>query len=85
MPASILPLAAIRALRLTCRHCGAAVVIPLTARAGPATCFNCARPLPGPEVMKLVGELRWLQDYTALPGADARADFDASLEHDPAD
>ena len=49
---------------------------------GPATCFNCARPLPGPEVMKLVGELRWLQDYTAMPGADASADFDASLEPD---
>ena len=60
MPATSLPLAAIRAPRLTCRCCGAAVVIPLTANQGPPQCFNCARPLPGMAVMKLIGELRWL-------------------------
>jgi len=81
MTTAILSVADIRALRLTCRNCGAAVVIPLSARHGPAQCFNCARELPGPQLMKLVGELRWLQDYTALPGAEAKVEFDAALEH----
>lgn len=80
MTTTILPVSDIRALRLTCRACGAAVVIPLSARHGPAQCF-CARELPGPQLMKLVCELRWLQDYTALPGAEAKVEFDAALEH----
>lgn len=83
MPATLLPVSAIRALRLTCRHCGAGVVIPLSAHQGPATCFNCARDLPGMGVMKLINELRWLQTYTAAPGADASVAFDAALEHEP--
>ena len=82
MSTTILPIAAIRALRPTCRHCGSAVVIPLTAHQGPLKCFNCARQLPGLEVMKLVGELRWLQDYTAATGAGVTAEFDAALEHE---
>lgn len=32
MPTTILPISTIRAVRLTCNHCGAAVVIPLTAK-----------------------------------------------------
>jgi len=32
--------------------------------------------------MKLVGELRWLQDYTAATGAGVTAEFDAALEHE---
>ena len=82
MPTTILPIAAIRALRLTCRHCGSAVVIPISAHQGPLTCFNCARELPGMEVMKLVGELRWLQKYTAAHGTEASVAFDAALEHE---
>jgi hypothetical protein len=84
MPTTILPVSAIQSLRLTCRCCGAAVVIPLDANNGPVKCFNCARPLPGAEVMKLVGELRWLRDYTASPNAEVSATFDAAPEHDQA-
>ena len=84
MPTTILPISTIRAVRLTCRCCGAAVVIPLAASNGPIKCFNCARPLPGFEVLRLVKELRWLQDYTATTGAEVTADFDAALEHEGA-
>ena len=82
MPTTILPIAAIRALRLTCRHCGSAVVIPISAHQGPLTCFNCARELPGMEVMKLVGELRWLQKYTAAHGAEARFRAETAIPYD---
>ena len=84
MPATILPVAAIRALRLTCNRCGAAVVIPMSAKDAPAQCFNCGTRLPGPEIVRgLVRELRWLQDQLQPPGAEARLDFDAALEHEP--
>ena len=43
---------------------------------------GAARELPGMEVMKLVGELRWLQKYTAAHGAEASVAFDAALEHE---
>ncbi|MFZ1574069.1 MAG: hypothetical protein WAT36_02250 [Chromatiaceae bacterium] len=74
MPTTSLPIATIRALRLTCRSCGAAVVIPRTADQVPTNCFNCVRPQreARDRVMKLLGELRWLQDYTATPGASVR-------------
>ncbi len=78
----MLPVAAIQALRLTCRHCGAAVVIPLTARNGPAQCFNCCSPLPSAELMHLVAGLRWLKDVTTGKDATLQAGFEAALEHD---
>lgn len=82
MTTSILPIAAIQALRLTCRNCGAAVVIPLSARNGPEKCFNCCREIPGAQVMKLVVELRWLKDVTGARDAGIQVDFDAALEHE---
>lgn len=85
MPTSLLPIAAIRALRLTCRHCGAAVVIPLTAKDAPAQCFNCYAKLPGPEIVRgLVRELHWVQTMCHPPGGPA-VDVAAALEHDPVD
>ncbi len=39
-PSTILPTTIILPLRLTCRCCGAAAVIPLTAHQGPAECFS---------------------------------------------
>lgn len=85
MPMSIFPIAAIQSVRLTCRQCGAAVVIPLTAKAGPAQCFNCNHRLPGPELVQgLVRELHWLQDAARAPGAEASIAFDAAIEHEQA-
>ncbi|MCF8005089.1 MAG: hypothetical protein K9L32_12985 [Chromatiaceae bacterium] len=83
MPPTILPISAIRSLRLTCTHCGAAAVIPLSAKHGPEKCFNCYRELPGAPLMRLVADLRWLQEITGSPQADIKADFDAALEHEP--
>jgi rRNA maturation protein Nop10 len=82
MPPSILPIAAIHSLRLTCTHCGAAAVIPLSAKHGPEKCFNCYRELPGAQLMRLVAELRWLQEITRSPQADVQVGFDAALEHE---
>lgn len=82
MTTSILPVAAIQALHLTCRNCGAAAVIPLSARHAPAQCFNCATPFPAGELMRLVGELRWLKDTTGARDAGIQVDFDAALEHE---
>ena len=81
MPNIILPVADLRALRITCRSCGSAVVIPFSAKNGPTQCFNCARPLPGHEAMKLIREMRWLQDFTALKNSEAEFAFDAAIEH----
>ncbi len=39
-PSTILPTTIILPLRLTCRCCGAAAVIPRTAHQGPAECFS---------------------------------------------
>ena len=84
MPASLLPVSAIRALRLTCNRCGAAVVIPMSAKDAPAQRFHCGTRRPGPEIVcGLVRALRWLQTYTAAPGADTSVAFDAALEYDP--
>jgi len=83
MPTTILPIAAIRSLRLTCNHCSAAIIIPLTAKDAPAQCFNCYAKLPGPEVVRgLVRELNWLQGFTTGPGAEASVAFDAALAHE---
>ena len=84
MPTTILPVSAIRSVRLTCVHCGAAVISPLGAKDAPSQCFNCGTRLPGPELVRgLVRELKWLHDQARQPGAEARVDFDVALEHDP--
>lgn len=84
MPMTILPVAAIRSVRLTCVRCAAALIIPLGAKDAPSHCFNCGARLPGPELVRgLVRELKWLHDQAQLPGTEARIDFDVALEHEP--
>ena len=55
-----IPLTNVVAVRLVCRHCSAASILPLTARDGPTKCFNCYADLPGREVVReLVRNLGW--------------------------
>lgn len=78
---AVLPVADIRALRLTCRACGAPSVIPLSAHRAPVQCFNCASPIPGLELAKVVADLRWLQGVVTEKGGGLEAAFDAALEY----
>jgi hypothetical protein len=78
MTTASIPVRAITGLRLTCRRCGAAAVLPMSAKDAPAKCFNCYTELPGPELVRgLVRELRWIQETVR----DADVSFDASIEH----
>ena len=58
MPSTLHPVAAIHALRLTGRHGGAAMVIPLTAKDAPLQYRNRHTRLSGPDLVRgLVREL----------------------------
>lgn len=72
-----LPVRSITAVRLTCRNCGSAVVIPLDARNAPTRCFNCAAPLPGPDLLRdVISGLAWLKEAAEGP----EVTFDAAIE-----
>lgn len=76
MPASI-PLQSIEAIRLTCRHCGVALILPFeTAKEVPSKCFNCCHPLPGHALHDFMREFKCLQ--TEAKRADVN--FIAHLE-----
>lgn len=76
-PPALIPLDRVKGLRVTCASCGASMVMPIAARQGPLQCFNCLRPLPGLDLVKLTRELHWLQDATA-PGVSV--EFTVALE-----
>ena len=56
-----IPINAIEALRLTCKNCNAALIIPLDAREVPCRCFNCAQQFPSANIQKLLLKLRYTQ------------------------
>lgn len=53
-----IPLTQIEALRLTCKHCNAALILPLTVREVPRQCFNCEQYFPHDNIKRLLIELR---------------------------
>lgn len=63
-----IPITQIQALRLSCKQCQAALILPLTVREVPSRCFNCAAPFPHDNLKKLLMELSYtLQDLTQQP------------------
>ena len=72
-----IPIQTMTGVRLCCKGCGATVIIPLGAHHAPSECFNCFRPLPGPQIAAgLVKELTWLKKLTD----DAAVGIEAALE-----
>ena len=72
-----LPVQSITGVRLACRTCDSAVVIPLDARNAPTRCFNCSAPMPGPDLLRdVISGLAWLKDASEGP----EVTFDAALE-----
>ena len=62
MPQTPIPLQSIESIRLTCRHCGVALILPFdTVKESPSKCFNCCHPLPGVALQDFMREFRCLQ------------------------
>jgi len=58
-----IPLTAIEALRLTCRHCGVAIVMPLTeTREVPPKCFNCCHDFPAHSLREFMRDFREMKE-----------------------
>lgn len=76
MTTRIIPFAALESLRLSCRQCGFAAVLPLAVRNAPQQCPNCAHPLPGADFVALAKQLHWAK----TAAADVAFGFDAALE-----
>lgn len=76
MTTRIIPVAAIESMRLSCRHCGFAAVLPLNARHAPEQCPNCLHELLGAELVALAKQLNWAK----TAAADMAFGFDAALE-----
>jgi hypothetical protein len=72
-----IPATSITGVRLVCRACNAAIIIPIGAKDAPTKCFNCYADMPGPEIVRgLVRNLTWLQDTIK----DVDVTFDAAVE-----
>jgi len=61
-----IPANALTGLRLTCKTCGAQMLIPLPVRNTPERCFSCGTDLPGAALLPLLQELSWL--FQSAPG-----------------
>lgn len=51
----------IDSVRITCKHCGTAIILPLKARNIPSECVNCESELPNKDVKELLSKLRLLK------------------------
>lgn len=72
-----IPLTDVRAVRLVCKRCGAASLIPMTAKDGPVRCFNCYTELPGPQIVRdIIRNINWV----TAAAKNAEIGFDAGLE-----
>lgn len=77
MPTESIPVSAITSVRLTCRKCEAAYLIPPHATEAPNQCFACGERLPGHEIARgLVKELRWIAGAVREAGVS----FDVAVE-----
>lgn len=51
----------IESVRLTCKQCSTAVILPLKAHNVPSECVNCESELPAKETKELISKLRFLK------------------------
>ena len=57
-----IPVSAIEAVRLTCKHCGVAVIMPMETKEVPAKCFNCCYEFPAQSLREFMREFRYLKE-----------------------
>lgn len=66
----------IESVRLTCKNCETAIVLPLKARNVPSECVNCESELPAKETKELISKLRFLKGQLQ----NANVTFELHLE-----
>lgn len=58
-----IPVSAIAGIRLSCKHCGVAIIMPLeTTREVPAKCFSCGHEFPYRALQDFMREFRYMKD-----------------------
>lgn len=57
-----IPLSAVESVRLTCRHCGVAIIMPTGTREVPGKCFNCCHEFPAQTIIQFMREMRFMKD-----------------------
>ena len=62
-PSHPISVQAVEAVRLTCKHCGVAIIMPIkTTRDFPQKCFNCCHEFPAQPLSDFMREFRYMQD-----------------------
>jgi DNA-directed RNA polymerase subunit RPC12/RpoP len=70
----------IKSVRITCKHCKAALILPLDAIGTPYRCVNCSKDFPAKEVKELMRQLQCLQRQ--LDDSDVNVSILLHLESD---